>query len=236
MKGCCILGCPFFGNRGDKNETTFHVFPDPDRELYRHNQWRDACNNPLLREKTCQQVYTLFRICRRHFDKESLNGGCRRLLNTAVPTLYLKDTTADEDELPAMGDDNFARNADDDGDDDNDDDPLERHHDTINYPKRRRIEEAPQEAAVVNTVTEDLPEFIISNDDGEYEEDGSEDLVEPIAIHSAAAVVEEEPIEWFEFFEAQEEDVVVPAAEADDAAAAAAATDDDDKAFEASNY
>lgn len=30
-----------------------------------------------------------YRICRRHFDTECFNGGCRRLLNTAVPSLFL---------------------------------------------------------------------------------------------------------------------------------------------------
>lgn len=35
-------------------------------------------------------VHKRYRICRRHFDSDCLNGGCRRLLNTAVPSLYLK--------------------------------------------------------------------------------------------------------------------------------------------------
>lgn len=34
-------------------------------------------------------IHRRYRICRRHFDSDCLNGGCRRLLNTAVPTLYL---------------------------------------------------------------------------------------------------------------------------------------------------
>lgn len=36
-------------------------------------------------------IHKRFRICRRHFDLECFNGGCRRLLNTAVPSLYLSD-------------------------------------------------------------------------------------------------------------------------------------------------
>lgn len=35
-------------------------------------------------------IHRRYRICRRHFDSDCLNGGCRRLLNTAVPTLYLE--------------------------------------------------------------------------------------------------------------------------------------------------
>lgn len=89
-KGCCIVGCEFFGNRGRPGQTIFHVFPDPDRELYRHNQWRAACSsNPRMLTKDNQQVFRHYRICRRHFAPDSLNGGCRRLLGTAVPTLYL---------------------------------------------------------------------------------------------------------------------------------------------------
>lgn len=34
-------------------------------------------------------IHRRYRICRRHFDSDCLNGGCRRLLNTAVPTLHL---------------------------------------------------------------------------------------------------------------------------------------------------
>lgn len=35
-------------------------------------------------------IHRRYRICRRHFDSDCLNGGCRRLLNTAVPTLHLE--------------------------------------------------------------------------------------------------------------------------------------------------
>lgn len=34
-------------------------------------------------------IHKRYRVCRRHFDADCLNGGCRRLLNTAIPTLYL---------------------------------------------------------------------------------------------------------------------------------------------------
>lgn len=35
-------------------------------------------------------IHRRYRVCRRHFDTDCLNGGCRRLLNTAVPTLHLE--------------------------------------------------------------------------------------------------------------------------------------------------
>lgn len=35
-------------------------------------------------------IHRRYRVCRRHFDSNCLNGGCRRLLNTAVPTLHLE--------------------------------------------------------------------------------------------------------------------------------------------------
>lgn len=99
-KGCCIIGCKFFGNRGHPGQTIFHVFPDPDRELYRHNQWRAACSsNPRILTKSNQQIFLHYRICRRHFAADSLNGGCRRLLGTAVPTLHLTcGNDGDEDQ------------------------------------------------------------------------------------------------------------------------------------------
>lgn len=90
MKGCCIVGCPYFGIRA--GQITFHVFPDPERELYRHRQWRDACSgNPRILNESDQRLYRFYRICRRHFAADCLNGVCRRLLATAVPTLHLHD-------------------------------------------------------------------------------------------------------------------------------------------------
>lgn len=55
----------------------------------RYKTWISACNNPKLSTKNPFDVYKQMRICRRHFGQESKNGGCRRLLNTAVPTLFL---------------------------------------------------------------------------------------------------------------------------------------------------
>lgn len=56
----------------------------------RFGLWVETCNNVKVR--TCQDemaIYKRYRICRRHFDTDSMNGGCRRLLKTAVPTLHL---------------------------------------------------------------------------------------------------------------------------------------------------
>lgn len=52
-------------------------------------KWLEACNNPRIQKLDAISVHKRYRICRRHFDAECLNGGCRRLLNTAVPTLHL---------------------------------------------------------------------------------------------------------------------------------------------------
>lgn len=43
-------------------------------------------------------IYKRYRICRRHFDSEAMNGGCRRLLKTAVPTLHLNRNCRDDDD------------------------------------------------------------------------------------------------------------------------------------------
>lgn len=59
----------------------------------RFEQWVEACNNPRIQKMDAMAVHKRYRICRRHFDKNCLNGGCRRLLNTAVPTLYLEPST-----------------------------------------------------------------------------------------------------------------------------------------------
>lgn len=87
-RGCCIRGCPNFG--ATKSTATLHVFPNAEQDPYRHNQWRQACsNNPKIATKTNHMLYVHYRVCRRHFEKDSMNGDCKRLLNTAVPTLHL---------------------------------------------------------------------------------------------------------------------------------------------------
>lgn len=47
------------------------------------------CNDPRLDALEPILVQKRHRICRRHFDSECMNGGCRRLLNTAIPTLHM---------------------------------------------------------------------------------------------------------------------------------------------------
>lgn len=48
-------------------------------------------------------IYRQLRICRRHFDDDSKNGACRRLLNTAVPTLHMNDDArTDESDKSAL--------------------------------------------------------------------------------------------------------------------------------------
>lgn len=70
----------------------------------RFKRWIVACNNPRIQKMDPMSVHKRYRICRRHFDSECLNGGCRRLLNSAVPTLFLQssqsssESNADSDE------------------------------------------------------------------------------------------------------------------------------------------
>lgn len=151
-RGCCIVGCPFYGaqNVQQPNATTYHVFPDPERELYRHNQWRAATNNPRLLAKDCRLVHSMYRICRRHFAPDCMNGVCRRLLKTAVPTLHLNDGGGGTAEDATEDDDAIT---DDDGDDDESRhcdarQRVERNTDDddstfgASWPKRRRMLDA----------------------------------------------------------------------------------------------
>lgn len=48
-------------------------------------------------------IHRRYRICRRHFDSDCLNGGCRRLLNTAVPTLHLEPTESESVRIDETG-------------------------------------------------------------------------------------------------------------------------------------
>lgn len=106
---CCILGCK---NNRAKNiterrcvqnkleEISFHIFPHPNKDQYRHKQWIKACNNPKVLIKDSMTVYKRFRICRLHFDVECFNGACKRLLNTAVPTLHLNSNFKTREPTP----------------------------------------------------------------------------------------------------------------------------------------
>lgn len=50
------------------------------------------CNDTRFDNLDPHAIHKRYRICRRHFDSDCLNGGCRRLLNTAVPTLHLNQS------------------------------------------------------------------------------------------------------------------------------------------------
>lgn len=71
----------------------------------RFKKWLSACNNENVVSKPAMLVYKQYRICRRHFDTSCMNGGCRRLLKTAIPKLYLNqeansgDATTDDDAI-----------------------------------------------------------------------------------------------------------------------------------------
>lgn len=68
-------------------------------DVIRFKRWLQACNNENVAKKPPMLVYKQYRICRRHFDGTSMNGGCRRLLKTAIPKLHLNlEQTCDDDE------------------------------------------------------------------------------------------------------------------------------------------
>lgn len=68
-------------------------------DVIRFKRWLQACNNENVAKKPPMLVYKQYRICRRHFDGTSMNGGCRRLLKTAIPKLHLNlERTCDDDE------------------------------------------------------------------------------------------------------------------------------------------
>lgn len=73
-------------------ETTYHYFPHPEKEIDRYNSWLRAIDIPELLTKDRMIVFRQSRICRRHFDKDCFNGGVKRLIKTAVPSLYLSSS------------------------------------------------------------------------------------------------------------------------------------------------
>lgn len=84
---CCVPLCPN-DIKFNKN-ISYHVFPHPEKELHRHNEWMTAINSTKLFSKKPMLIYRQYRVCRRHFEPDCFNGGCKRLLNTAIPTLFL---------------------------------------------------------------------------------------------------------------------------------------------------
>lgn len=69
----------------EKTSTKKYVHTDS----IRFRQWVHMCNDPRLDALEPILVQKRYRICRRHFDSDCMNGGCRRLLNTAIPTLHM---------------------------------------------------------------------------------------------------------------------------------------------------
>ena len=84
---CCVVGCK--NHQSINKDISFHVFPHPDREIQRHKQWVKNINNPKFSKLEPIEIYKRMRVCRNHFEPWCLNGACKRLLNTAIPTIYL---------------------------------------------------------------------------------------------------------------------------------------------------
>lgn len=78
---CCVPSC------SDKTSIR-HRFPNPNKDLDRFQQWCRVIDH-CLTEITPLDVYTLKRICHRHFSGEYFSLGAKRLHWNAVPTLFL---------------------------------------------------------------------------------------------------------------------------------------------------
>uniref|UniRef100_A0A182QST1 THAP-type domain-containing protein n=1 Tax=Anopheles farauti TaxID=69004 RepID=A0A182QST1_9DIPT len=61
------------------------------RETNRFRRWLTLINNPRLLRMEPMSVFKSARICRRHFAADCFNGDCRKLLPTAIPSLYLPE-------------------------------------------------------------------------------------------------------------------------------------------------
>lgn len=108
MVTCCILGCPnsCYG-KADRN-ISYHLFPHPLNEKFRNSQWLSAINNPRVIRKDPIKQLQLYRVCRRHFAADCFNGACKRLLNTAIPTLHLNNGSTKNKQRLATKDPLFA--------------------------------------------------------------------------------------------------------------------------------
>lgn len=87
---CCVPLCP--NDIKINKDISYHIFPHPEKEQYRHNEWMTAINSSKLFSKKPMLVYRQYRVCRRHFDQDCFNGGCKRLLHTAIPSLFLNSS------------------------------------------------------------------------------------------------------------------------------------------------
>lgn len=86
---CSVKNCSF--KNGSK-----HRFPNPQKDLNRFDVWVSFCGNNELESTTQDKIYSNCRICSGHFLPKDF-GRNNVLLKTAVPSIYEKTPTLDED-------------------------------------------------------------------------------------------------------------------------------------------
>lgn len=80
-KKCVVPGCKDVLSKK-------HTFPKNDVDLF--NKWINQVQNPILKNKTHQQIYGTYTVCDLHFsDHDRVPGTKRGLRKTAFPTKYL---------------------------------------------------------------------------------------------------------------------------------------------------
>jgi len=87
---CVIPGC----HTTKAEKISLHLFPDPTREPERHLKWVKIVNADRIYQKDPLTIFKQLRVCRKHFGPDSFNGQCKKLLNTAIPSLYINASTA----------------------------------------------------------------------------------------------------------------------------------------------
>lgn len=82
---CCVPNCD------DKYSPRFK-FPIP-KDQYNMNLfkiWLKNINNPMLSNRSYDEIHKIFRVCARHFPQDKLLHGSRRgISENAVPVLFL---------------------------------------------------------------------------------------------------------------------------------------------------
>ena len=93
MSSCIVPGC-INSTQKSGSRVSLHLFPDPAKEPERHMRWVKVINAEKVFKKDPITVFKQLRVCRIHFDEKSFNGSCKKLLNTAIPTLHLTTQTS----------------------------------------------------------------------------------------------------------------------------------------------
>lgn len=79
---CCVPGCH------DKISRS-HRFPNPKKDMGRFRLWLEVINTKDLLAMDPLYLYSVKKICHRHFEGHFYSEGCTRLHINAIPTLNL---------------------------------------------------------------------------------------------------------------------------------------------------